>query len=118
MNPQEPIIPQEPKSNNLAIITMAIFIIASLSTTAFFYYQNQELKKMLMNYQIKTIPTPTIFITPTPVALESPTATSSAIPKASMKACTMEAKLCPDGSYVGRTGPNCEFSPCPTPISN
>ncbi len=28
-------------------------------------------------------------------------------------ACTMEAKMCPDGSYVGRSGPNCEFSPCP-----
>lgn len=27
--------------------------------------------------------------------------------------CTMEAKECPDGSFVGRTGPNCEFSPCP-----
>jgi hypothetical protein len=28
-------------------------------------------------------------------------------------ACTMEARLCPDGSYVGRTGPKCEFTPCP-----
>jgi translocator protein len=28
-------------------------------------------------------------------------------------ACTMEAKLCSDGSYVGRIGPNCEFAPCP-----
>ena len=28
-------------------------------------------------------------------------------------ACTMEAKLCPDGSAVGRSGPNCEFSACP-----
>ena len=28
-------------------------------------------------------------------------------------ACTMEAKLCPDGSAVGRFGPNCEFAPCP-----
>lgn len=28
------------------------------------------------------------------------------------KACTQEAKICPDGSSVGRTGPNCEFSPC------
>lgn len=27
--------------------------------------------------------------------------------------CTMEAKICPDGSAVGRTGPNCEFAPCP-----
>lgn len=35
--------------------------------------------------------------------------------------CTQEAKLCPDGSYVGRTGLNCEFAACPvtspTPIS-
>lgn len=30
-------------------------------------------------------------------------------------ACTMEAKICPDGSYVGRTGPKCEFSQCPVP---
>jgi uncharacterized protein YpmB len=28
--------------------------------------------------------------------------------------CTREAKLCPDGSYVERTGPNCEFADCPT----
>ncbi len=27
--------------------------------------------------------------------------------------CTQDAKLCPDGSYVGRTGPNCEFALCP-----
>ena len=28
-------------------------------------------------------------------------------------ACTMEAKICPDGSAVGRTGPMCEFAACP-----
>lgn len=33
--------------------------------------------------------------------------------KDNLKACTMEAKLCPDGSAVGRTGSNCEFAPCP-----
>jgi hypothetical protein len=27
-------------------------------------------------------------------------------------ACTMDAKICPDGSTVGRSGPNCEFDPC------
>lgn len=27
--------------------------------------------------------------------------------------CTMDAKICPDGTGVGRTGPNCEFAPCP-----
>lgn len=31
----------------------------------------------------------------------------------SPQACTEEAKVCPDGSAVGRTGPNCEFAPCP-----
>jgi len=29
------------------------------------------------------------------------------------QACTQEALECPDGSYVGRTGPRCEFAPCP-----
>ena len=28
-------------------------------------------------------------------------------------ACTMEAKMCPDGSFVGRSGPKCEFAKCP-----
>jgi hypothetical protein len=27
--------------------------------------------------------------------------------------CTMDALICPDGSSVGRTGPDCEFAPCP-----
>ncbi len=30
-------------------------------------------------------------------------------------ACTQDAMICPDGSAVGRVGPNCEFAPCPTP---
>ena len=29
--------------------------------------------------------------------------------------CTLEAKVCPDGSSVGRAGPACEFTPCPPP---
>jgi hypothetical protein len=27
--------------------------------------------------------------------------------------CTADAKICLDGSYVTRTGPSCEFAPCP-----
>jgi hypothetical protein len=27
--------------------------------------------------------------------------------------CTQEAKICPDGSTVGRIEANCEFAPCP-----
>lgn len=32
---------------------------------------------------------------------------------ASPVACTMEARMCPDGTFVGRTGPKCEFQTCP-----
>ncbi len=27
--------------------------------------------------------------------------------------CTQDAKICPDGSAVGREGPDCEFAACP-----
>lgn len=47
--------------------------------------------------------------TPAPVAEISPTPDSSA-----PVACTMDAKQCPDGSYVSRQGPKCEFAPCPS----
>ncbi|MES2994457.1 MAG: hypothetical protein V4681_00205 [Patescibacteria group bacterium] len=30
-------------------------------------------------------------------------------------ACTEEAKICPDGTGVGRQGPSCEFAACPPP---
>ena len=29
-------------------------------------------------------------------------------------ACTAEAKICPDGTAVSRTGPDCEFENCPS----
>lgn len=35
----------------------------------------------------------------------------------SYTACTMDAKVCPDGSYVGRTGPSCEFAACPSEVA-
>jgi len=30
-----------------------------------------------------------------------------------LTACTQEARQCPDGSFVGRSGPDCEFASCP-----
>jgi hypothetical protein len=44
------------------------------------------------------------------VAPDNPPATITPLPVA----CTQEAKICPDGSAVGRTGPNCEFASCPS----
>jgi hypothetical protein len=43
-----------------------------------------------------------------PRVVESPNGNNEGV------ACTMEAKQCPDGSYVGREGPKCEFRACPT----
>jgi hypothetical protein len=34
---------------------------------------------------------------------------------AQQPACTLEAKLCPDGTSVGRQGPSCAFAVCPPP---
>src|SRR5688572_16856463 len=34
-------------------------------------------------------------------------------PEAPGPICTREAKVCPDGTEVGRTGPDCAFPPCP-----
>lgn len=30
------------------------------------------------------------------------------------QACTQDEKICPDGTSVGRNGPNCTFTPCPS----
>lgn len=50
---------------------------------------------------------------PKPEEPATPAAPPSAEPPP-MKACQMDAKICPDGvTSVGRQGPNCEFAPCP-----
>lgn len=36
---------------------------------------------------------------------------------AAVVACTEEAKVCADGSSVGRVAPSCEFAPCPGEVS-
>ena len=98
-------------TSRLTIFSVALFIILCLGVVIFLYYQNQQLKRMLINYQT-TSPTPVA--TSTPIFLE--TAGPSASPnktETTPTACTLEAKICPDGSSVGRSGPNCEFAPCP-----
>lgn len=60
---------QEPKKGSpLAIIAVAIFTLLALAAVAFLYYQNQQLKGMLTNYQVQITPTP--ITTPTPNANE------------------------------------------------
>ncbi len=44
-------------------------------------------------------------------ALERPPVATNPEPVA----CTADARVCPDGASVGRTGPNCTFAACPPP---
>jgi phage shock protein PspC (stress-responsive transcriptional regulator) len=41
-----------------------------------------------------------------------PPSNPQSLPNTEPVVCTMDAKMCPDGSFVGRSGPNCEFV-CP-----
>lgn len=42
---------------------------------------------------------------------------SSVVTEDQPASCTLEVKVCPDGSSVERTGPTCEFAACPsTPV--
>lgn len=52
----------------------------------------------------------------TPQGLEEPNKTAPKPVRPSLPeptACTMDAFICPDGTAVGRTGPNCTFPACP-----
>ncbi len=106
--------PQAPSKNDwITTASIAVFILLALGVVGFLYYQNQQLKKIVAGYQS---PTPSPTSTPVEV-LQSASPSAAPVktkkPISTPKACTMEAKICPDGSSVGRTGPNCEFTPCP-----
>lgn len=79
-----------------------ILIIIALGVGGYIYYQQ--------NYN-KSVPAP---ITEGEVGSGSSNEGSLGT-KPQPVACTMEAKICPDGSAVGRTGPKCEFAACPNP---
>lgn len=72
----------------------------------------------LPNFRCLTTPTPkpTCLIRPacldsTPRCLMPEPATGWC--RKPVVACTEEAKICPDGTAVGRVGPNCDFVACP-----
>ncbi len=70
----------------ISILLIVAAVVAMLSVAAYF-----------TAVQNNVLPIYTPFIKPNPVV------------------CTQEAKQCPDGSYVSRTGPKCEFAKCPEP---
>lgn len=81
---QEPVVSQPQLILSPLLILGGIIIILLIGTLG--YYLGKTSNKSII------YPTPTI---------------------SQQKACTLEAKICPDGSSVGRILPNCEFAPCP-----
>ncbi len=52
-------------------------------------------------------------LAPTQSVKPSPAGPPPPPPTADMVMCPADVKTCPDGSYVSRTGPRCEFAACP-----
>lgn len=111
-NASNKLLPKELTTVTGTSKTLAVLLFLTLPVAAFIFgvrvEQMQEeidtITNQTLNQHISTEPTRRNYMSPNP--------TSSMLkPQAVM--CTQEAKLCPDGSYVGRTGPNCEFAACP-----
>ena len=80
---------------NILIIVAAVAVAIIMAIAAFIFGQS--------------VGTDTL---PEDSRLEEPAVTDPAKPDDGV-ACTMDVKLCPDGSGVGRVPPTCEFAPCP-----
>ena len=66
---------QAPNNNDwIPTASVAIFILFAIGIVGYFYYQNQELKKIIADYQ-KATPIPTVISTPLPTMSASPSAT-------------------------------------------
>lgn len=61
-----------------------------------------------VDFEAKALPVETESVSEQPPAIEA-----VPLPPVAPVVCTMDAKECPDGSFVGRTGPRCEFAACP-----
>ena len=72
-----------------------------------YYSQNARIKKIIISTIIAAISITGIFLIIKDRRQPLPENTF----------CTADARLCPDGSYVGRTGPDCEFASCPEAIA-
>jgi hypothetical protein len=81
---------QESELKKITLIIIGLFL---LNVVAKIYYSNPGKREVLgfpKNFIVETTPSSEPGVV-----------------------CSMDAQVCPDGSSVGRTGPNCEFTECP-----
>lgn len=92
-------------------VNLAIGIVIAIALALGGGYYVYEKTGGNLNFDLPPILSPEADETPEDSPME-PIGESSGVNPAPV-ACTMEAKICPDGSAVGRVGPNCEFAACP-----
>lgn len=113
------------RMKNIFLIIASFILLGSVGATGYYYGQ------LTARTELTPSPTPINTNIPTPMPSVAPEeipendemppiqdsgvlpSTGSAIPEDDLVMCTMDAKMCPDGSFVGRQGPNCEFAACP-----
>lgn len=95
---------------DLALVEIVILWLAILATIISFYRISKTAAWLLVPYILWVS-----FAAYLNYSIWSLNKPASALPRTPGEPvfCTQEAMLCPDGSYVGRTGPNCDFAPCP-----
>lgn len=103
------------------ILAILLVVGVAIASAYFIFYQNQQKLKLITSFEDCAKYYPVMESYPqqcnTPdgkhyVQELSKEEKQKLIPP--MQQCTKEALICPDGSSVGRTGPNCEFAPCPS----
>ena len=103
--------PQKPYGRNWKKWVLIYVAIAAVLYAGIYYF---VLAKQDSAPYSADFPSPSVTNTPSPITTSDAAVqpTSSLLPEDQL-ACTQEAKMCPDDSYVGREGPNCEFAECP-----
>lgn len=100
-----------PLSKALAMILFILFPFVG-------FYLGVQYEKKLNPQTSQSVNPPLASPTSLPTQpFSSPTISSqqpiSITPEENEVFCTQDAKMCPDGSFVGRGGPSCEFRKCP-----
>lgn len=97
----EDTLPHKPhhfSTKKVAVLVIIFLLLSLMSLLGALYVVEVEKQSKIPSIQNKsTTASPSPALSPTP---------ESAV-------CTLEAKVCPDGSTVGRQGPLCEFTKCP-----
>lgn len=95
------------KSSRKVIVLVPPLLIGFTILMVFFTYQhNQNLADIDSSFISTTTAQDVVVTEPLPDS------TSEQPVEPQLIFCTADAKQCPDGSFVGRTGPNCEFDSC------